>query len=290
MLGSGAIVIMDETTDVVQACWRIVRFFARESCGKCTPCREGTTWLERILRRIIAGEGRRVRRRSADGRLRQHQPRARRGRRSRRRSARSVRRPPHAASRRSVRRAFRSDFDQYLPTAEAGRCLRRRPRRRRLLSLTVDGRVISAEPGELLIAAAERHGVYIPRFCYHPRMTSVGMCRMCLVEVEGRAARRCRSRACSTRPRAWSCTPNRRGEEGAGRRPRVLADQPSARLPGLRQGRRVPAARPDHGVRARREPVRRGEASLREADPDQRSRLPRPRALHPLRSLHPLRQ
>ena len=53
------------------------------------------------------------------------------------------------------------------------------------LSLTVDGRVISAEPGELLIAAAERHGVYIPRFCYHPRMTSVGMCRMCLVEVEG---------------------------------------------------------------------------------------------------------
>jgi NADH-quinone oxidoreductase subunit G len=53
------------------------------------------------------------------------------------------------------------------------------------LTLTVDGRVISAEPGELVIAAAERHGVYIPRFCYHPRMTSVGMCRMCLVEVEG---------------------------------------------------------------------------------------------------------
>ncbi len=53
------------------------------------------------------------------------------------------------------------------------------------LSLTVDGRAITAEPGELVIAAAERHGVYIPRFCYHPRMTSVGMCRMCLVEVEG---------------------------------------------------------------------------------------------------------
>jgi NADH-quinone oxidoreductase subunit G len=53
------------------------------------------------------------------------------------------------------------------------------------ISLTVDGQVISAAPGELVIAAAERHGVYIPRFCYHPRMTSVGMCRMCLVEVEG---------------------------------------------------------------------------------------------------------
>ncbi len=53
------------------------------------------------------------------------------------------------------------------------------------VSLTVDGRVITAAPGELVIAAAERAGVYIPRFCYHPRMSSVGMCRMCLVEVEG---------------------------------------------------------------------------------------------------------
>ncbi len=53
------------------------------------------------------------------------------------------------------------------------------------LSLTVDGRTISAKPGELLIAAAERTGTYIPRFCYHPRMEPVGMCRMCLVEVEG---------------------------------------------------------------------------------------------------------
>jgi NADH-quinone oxidoreductase subunit F len=58
MLGSGAIVVMDETTDMVKACLRIVRFFARESCGKCTPCREGTGWLEKILRRILDGYGR----------------------------------------------------------------------------------------------------------------------------------------------------------------------------------------------------------------------------------------
>jgi NADH-quinone oxidoreductase subunit F len=57
MLGSGAIVVMDETTDMVKACLRLVRFFARESCGKCTPCREGTTWMERILDRILAGNG-----------------------------------------------------------------------------------------------------------------------------------------------------------------------------------------------------------------------------------------
>jgi NADH-quinone oxidoreductase subunit F len=58
MLGSGAIVVMDDTTDVVRAAWRVVRFFARESCGKCTPCREGTTWLEQIMRRMLDGHGR----------------------------------------------------------------------------------------------------------------------------------------------------------------------------------------------------------------------------------------
>ena len=58
MLGSGAIVVMDETTDMVAACWRIVRFFARESCGKCTPCREGTNWLEKVLKRMLDGHGR----------------------------------------------------------------------------------------------------------------------------------------------------------------------------------------------------------------------------------------
>jgi NADH-quinone oxidoreductase subunit F len=58
MLGSGAIVVMDEDTDIVRACHRIVRFFAKESCGKCTPCREGTSWLEKILQRIIDGYGR----------------------------------------------------------------------------------------------------------------------------------------------------------------------------------------------------------------------------------------
>jgi len=58
MLGSGAVVVMDETTDAVKACLRVVRFFARESCGKCTPCREGTNWLEKILQRIQDGYGR----------------------------------------------------------------------------------------------------------------------------------------------------------------------------------------------------------------------------------------
>ncbi len=52
------------------------------------------------------------------------------------------------------------------------------------ISISLDGRTVSARPGEMLIAAAERAGTYIPRFCYHPRMEPVGMCRMCLVEVD----------------------------------------------------------------------------------------------------------
>jgi NADH-quinone oxidoreductase subunit F len=58
MIGSGAVVVMDETTNVVAAAHRIVRFFAHESCGQCTPCREGCTWLQSILERILNGQGR----------------------------------------------------------------------------------------------------------------------------------------------------------------------------------------------------------------------------------------
>ncbi len=53
------------------------------------------------------------------------------------------------------------------------------------VTFTLDGREVSGRKGEMLIAAAERAGTFIPRFCYHPRMKSVGVCRMCLVEVSG---------------------------------------------------------------------------------------------------------
>jgi NADH-quinone oxidoreductase subunit G len=53
------------------------------------------------------------------------------------------------------------------------------------VTFTLDGRQVIATKGEMLIAAAERAGTFVPRFCYHPRMKSVGVCRMCLVEVSG---------------------------------------------------------------------------------------------------------
>jgi NADH-quinone oxidoreductase subunit F len=58
MLGSGSVVVMDSTTCIVRASWRITKFFFRESCGQCTPCREGSGWLERIMYRIEHGGGR----------------------------------------------------------------------------------------------------------------------------------------------------------------------------------------------------------------------------------------
>jgi NADH-quinone oxidoreductase subunit F len=58
MLGSGSVVVMNEHTCAVRAAWRITKFFAHESCGKCTPCREGGSWLERVLHRIEVGAGR----------------------------------------------------------------------------------------------------------------------------------------------------------------------------------------------------------------------------------------
>jgi NADH-quinone oxidoreductase subunit F len=57
-LGSGGVIVMDETTCMVRAAWNLARFFAHESCGQCSPCREGCHWMEKIFHRIEQGEGR----------------------------------------------------------------------------------------------------------------------------------------------------------------------------------------------------------------------------------------
>ncbi len=57
MLGAGSVIVMDETTDMVKVLARISEFYFEESCGQCTPCREGTGWLSRMLHRVLHGEG-----------------------------------------------------------------------------------------------------------------------------------------------------------------------------------------------------------------------------------------
>ncbi|HRI41995.1 MAG: NADH-quinone oxidoreductase subunit NuoF [Bacteroidia bacterium] len=57
MLGSGGFIVMDEDTSIVKNLWNFTRFYHHESCGQCSPCREGTGWMEKILHRILDGHG-----------------------------------------------------------------------------------------------------------------------------------------------------------------------------------------------------------------------------------------
>ena len=57
MLGSGGVIVMDDSTCMVDALWNVLRFYHHESCGQCTPCREGTGWLDKILGRLETGRG-----------------------------------------------------------------------------------------------------------------------------------------------------------------------------------------------------------------------------------------
>lgn len=57
MLGSGGFIVMDETTDMVEACLNLQHFYSHESCGQCTPCREGAHWVEKVVQRVHSGDG-----------------------------------------------------------------------------------------------------------------------------------------------------------------------------------------------------------------------------------------
>lgn len=55
-LGTGAVIVMDKSTDIVAAIARFAKFYKHESCGQCTPCREGTTWMEKMMDRMAKGQ------------------------------------------------------------------------------------------------------------------------------------------------------------------------------------------------------------------------------------------
>ena len=55
-LGTAAVIVMDNSTDVIKAIWRLSKFYKHESCGQCTPCREGTGWMMRVMDRLVRGE------------------------------------------------------------------------------------------------------------------------------------------------------------------------------------------------------------------------------------------
>ncbi len=55
-LGTAAVIVMDQSTDVIKAIWRLAKFYKHESCGQCTPCREGTGWMMRVMERLATGD------------------------------------------------------------------------------------------------------------------------------------------------------------------------------------------------------------------------------------------
>src|SRR5690606_8262757 len=55
-LGTAAVIVMDQSTDIIKAIWRLSAFYKHESCGQCTPCREGTGWMMRVMDRLVRGE------------------------------------------------------------------------------------------------------------------------------------------------------------------------------------------------------------------------------------------
>jgi hypothetical protein len=68
-LGTAAVIVMDKSTDIIKAIWRLSKFYKHESCGQCTPCREGTGWMMRVMDRLVRGEAEAGRNRHAVGRV-----------------------------------------------------------------------------------------------------------------------------------------------------------------------------------------------------------------------------
>ena len=156
------------------------------------------------------------------------------------------------------------------------------------VTLEIDGRELTVPKGTPLVLAAAEAGVEIPIFCYEPRLgPAIGACRMCLVEVEGMP----KLQAACTMTAGDGMKVHTRSESarpGPGGGARVHPAQPPARLPGLRQGRRVPAAGPDVPLRAGQHALPPQQAHVREAARDLAADRARSRALHPLLPLHAL--
>ena len=261
---------------------RLSRFYMCESCGQCTPCREGTGWLNRMLKRILAGQGRRE---DIDllvqvaNKIEGH----------------TICALGDAAAWpvQSFVKHFRHEFEYMIDhggrsIVEArGRAGADGHERRRLVNIEVDGVPMKARKGEMIIRVTDANGVYVPRFCYHEKLSDRGQ----LPHVPGRGGEGAQAAAGLRHAGGRGheglhafAQGHRRAEGDDG----IPADQPSARLPDLRPGRRVRAAGPGHGLRPRRLALHRAQARG-EGQEHRSAGLHRHDALHPLHALRALR-
>ena len=185
MLGSGSIIIADDTVPIPELAVRTARFYHHESCGKCTPCREGTNWTVKMLERITRGEATPM-----DLEIIASVQENIIG------NCLCVLGDSMAMPVGSMVAKFREEFERAMEwrTPQAGAAAPSRPaadagatqREREQITLVVDGLEVNATEGEMLVDAAKGGDVEIPVFCYEPKLGGpVGACRMCLVEIEG---------------------------------------------------------------------------------------------------------
>ena len=183
MLGSGSVIVADDSVSIPHMALRTARFYHHESCGKCTPCREGTNWTVKMLERVVRGEATPMDLdivASVQENIIGH--------------CLCVLGDSMAMPVGAMVRKFRDEFEQVMARGRRSRTGRRRapPRRWSVdmsgneVTLIIDGREVTATEGEMLHDAAKRGDVEIPVFCYEPKLGEpVGACRMCLVEIEG---------------------------------------------------------------------------------------------------------
>jgi ferredoxin len=161
-LGTAAVIVMDKSTDMIKAIARLAYFYKHESCGQCTPCREGTGWMWRVMERMVEG---RAEKREIDmlldvtKQVEGHTICA---------LGDAAAWPIQGLIRTSVRRS---------KTASTST----------MAMIKVDGKEVEVPDHYTLLQACEMAGAEIPRFCYHERLSIAGNCRMCLVEVKGGA-------------------------------------------------------------------------------------------------------
>ena len=190
MLGSGAVIVMDDSTCMVRALERLSYFYFEESCGQCTPCREGTGWLYRVVNRIENARGR-----MKDLALLDDV--------SDNIAGRTICALGDAAALpvKSFIKHFRDEFVFHIEQENASwkrtlnpagtvrarhepHVVRNMAGGRLMPKLFVDGIEVEVKQGATVMDATNKLGVYVPHFCYHQKLTIAANCRMCLVEIE----------------------------------------------------------------------------------------------------------
>ena len=170
MLGSGAVIVMDDTRCMVKSLLRLSYFYQHESCGQCTPCREGTGWLWRMVDRIEHGKGRmediELLGSVADNIM-----------------GRTICALGDAAAM-PVRGMIKHFRDEFVFHVEHKRCVVGTAVSHPMIEIQLDGKPVSVAPGSMVMHAADAAGVYVPHFCYHKKLSIAANCRMCLVDIE----------------------------------------------------------------------------------------------------------